>query len=578
MKVHLEDNVDGKRCLAILFMLTLFLSAEHNLLSQDVQSKPVRQSASEAFSKGDYELAYKQFSELLVSFPKDPLYKYYSGICLVKLEKEPEKALTLLQEAQQGASVVRTIPSDALFWLGRAQHLSGKYSEAISSYNGYSQLAGRKASRELKIAEYIQQCSNKKGQITGSSGIAVTAAGNEKPLSGSGKTVNRDGSAPVQNISKQAPVKEALPKSYDRILSEALSYQKKADSLYRISDDLKRDLDSAAAGEKAEIRAKITGAENLAFSFQKQADQKYREAQSEMNSGFFSKNEGSAQKSNLIPDSAGHKTENAKQTVKSAETARLADTAAAKPAIVSRQPETPPVTKTGVFSVFGVIQKPVYAKNEKIEVNPAAPSGLIYRIQLAVFRNPVAPSIFKGITPVYGFKAAGNDLTTYFAGMFRRLTDAKKALATVKQKGFKDSFIVAFFSGKPVSAERAAILEKEWSGKPFTTGVRTASDAPRDTVPPALLFKVEVIRSAKPLKDDVMEGLRKISGTRGLETITFEDGNTVYLIGKFITFESAEAYADLLIRNGYRNAKVVAWIGNKEIPVETAKQLFEKIE
>jgi hypothetical protein len=89
---------------------------------------------------------------------------------------------------------------------------------------------------------------------------------------------------------------------------------------------------------------------------------------------------------------------------------------------------------------------------------------------------------------------------------------------------------------------------------------------------------VEVIRSTKPLKEDIMAGLQKISGSKGLEMITLEDGNVVYLIGKFITFESAEAYAGLLIRNGYRDAKVVAWIGNKEIPVETAKQLFEKIE
>ena len=75
-----------------------------------------------------------------------------------------------------------------------------------------------------------------------------------------------------------------------------------------------------------------------------------------------------------------------------------------------------------------------------------------------------------------------------------------------------------------------------------------------------------------------MEGIKKISESRGLEIITLNDGNIVYLIGKFITFESAEEYADLLTRNGYRDAKVVAWLGKKEIPVETAKQLFEKLE
>ena len=52
----------------------------------------------------------------------------------------------------------------------------------------------------------------------------------------------------------------------------------------------------------------------------------------------------------------------------------------------------------------------------------------------------------------------------------------------------------------------------------------------------------------------------------------------VYLAGKFITYESAEEYAGLLARNGYRDAKVTAWLGKKEIPVDTAQQLFENLE
>ena len=72
-----------------------------------------------------------------------------------------------------------------------------------------------------------------------------------------------------------------------------------------------------------------------------------------------------------------------------------------------------------------------------------------------------------------------------------------------------------------------------------------------------------------------MEGIKKMAGNRGFDIQSADNLNTVYLIGKFITFESAAEYADLLIRNGYREAKVVAFMGKKEIPVETAKQLVE---
>jgi hypothetical protein len=53
---------------------------------------------------------------------------------------------------------------------------------------------------------------------------------------------------------------------------------------------------------------------------------------------------------------------------------------------------------------------------------------------------------------------------------------------------------------------------------------------------------------------------------------------TVYLIGNFITFESAEEYVSLLIRNGYSTARVAAYVGMQEIPVEAAKELLNKPE
>ena len=54
-----------------------------------------------------------------------------------------------------------------------------------------------------------------------------------------------------------------------------------------------------------------------------------------------------------------------------------------------------------------------------------------------------------------------------------------------------------------------------------------------------------------------------MAGNRGFEIIQADDGTFVYLIGKFITFESASEYADLLKRNGYRDAKVICISGKQ---------------
>jgi hypothetical protein len=161
--------------------------------------------------------------------------------------------------------------------------------------------------------------------------------------------------------------------------------------------------------------------------------------------------------------------------------------------------------------------------------------------------------------------------------MFRKNSDAVKALATVKAKGFKDAFIVGLLANKSVSSDRSALLEKEWGSKPFMSVSKIQNEARSDTITPTLTFRVEVTRTLKPLKEDILEGIKKMAGSRGLDIITLEDGKIDYLIGKFITFETASEYSDLLKRNGYRDAQVVAWLGTKEIPIETARQLFDKL-
>jgi hypothetical protein len=154
------------------------------------------------------------------------------------------------------------------------------------------------------------------------------------------------------------------------------------------------------------------------------------------------------------------------------------------------------------------------------------------------------------------------------------MTDASQAVVTVRQMGFRDSFVTAVFDGKAVSLDRASLMESEWGQKSLIETVQSLKTGEAETS--TLIFRVEVTRSVKPLSDDISESYRKMAGNRGLEIIKASDGTFAYLIGKFITFDSADEYAGLLKRNGYRDAKVTAFLGSREISVETAKQIFEK--
>jgi tetratricopeptide (TPR) repeat protein len=505
----------------ILFLLVLLLFPAGIIFSQ-AKAKPSRQSSMEAFSKGNYEQAYTEFRQLLQTYPKDPLYKYYSAVSLINLKRDAAEAEELLIQALENTASVKSLPADAMFYLGRARQMQGKYEEAIKSYNSFTDQAGKKKAKEMDVPNFLVQCRAGQGKIEEiQKPVAVAAVKSE-------------------NSEKTSAVKKdsvgTITTELDRKMAAVLDNQYKADSA---SAALKK---QAAAIRKEEIKPVI-----------------------------------SAETSDTIKREAPLKTSPVQEkTAPAVKKDTVQPTR--KPATADQIQKAPSTSKQSieVFSVFEILPKAVTDPNEKIEINPEVPEGLVYRIQIAVFKNHVTPAFFKGITPIYGFKGNGSAVTTYYAGIFRRSADASKALNTVKSKGFKDSFTVGFAGNKTVSKERAADLEKVWGNKPLYS-IETAQEEQVDTIPPTLIFRVEVARTQKPLNLDVIESYRKLAGKRGLDIVKTEDGNLAYLIGNFITFESAAEFANLLTRNGYRDAKVVAWLGRKEIDLETAKQLFENL-
>lgn len=481
--------------------------------------KASRQSASDAFAEGKYEQAYEQFSELLVRYPKDPLYKYYSAACLVNLEKEPEKAAGLLRSALSSGSV-KSMPDDVLFYYGRALQFQGSYDEAEKAFARFTADAGRRRAKELNVPDYIQQCRDNQGRL-----VENVAMVSKEPL------------ATTPAASPDAPakpsVRQPLPAELNSSLEDSLEKQYTIDSIRE-----------AAKPVTAVQSNPVTVIEQDLKPVDNESVPSTTKPLSEVSSV------------NPVVEKPEEKTTEIRDTT-----------------IKLREKLSKPV---GVFTSFEILPEPVIDPKATIEINPEPLDGMVYRIQTAVFRNPVALSYFKGISPIYGFRSAGANVTTYYAGIFRQAADAAKALASVRAKGFKDAFVVAQSGNKVISAERAAVLEKEWGTKPLFN-VEADNQQQLDTIPPTLVLKVEVLRSLQPLKPESIEPVRKLAGKRNFDILTVENGSSAYLIGNFITFESAEEFANLLQRNGYREAKVVAWLGRREIDIQTARQLFETL-
>jgi len=503
----------------LVWVLSIAVITLHGLIySQDMAVRPSRQAAMDSFGRGEYGKALGEFEALLDEYSFD-LYKYYSGVCLVKLKSDPVRATDYLKEAIEGSAGTDIIPDDAWFYLGRANQLAGRFPEATESYDKFREVAGKKKARELNVAGCIRECDERSGSLSGQelrAAAAIAAPPAEKPA--------------VQVVEKQPPLKMEVPAEYDRVLSEAMKYQVKADSLNTIASDYRKqsNVRAPALQKAAEVMAAET--EALALDYQRIADEKFGQA-------------------------GIHPADDSLSVMKHEQ---------------AQQEQTAGI----VISLFSVETDPEKIRNQVIPIDPKAPAGLVYRIQMGVFSKPVDQSFFRGIAPVYIYSVPGSSSIRYFAGMFRRMEDAERSLGTLRQMGFRDSFVTAVLDGKAVSLERALLMEMEWSGKSLKEPEVPQVAGPAE--PATLSFRVEVARSGGPLNEEIVGNYRTMAGSRGLEIIQSDGDTLVYLIGKFITFESASGYADLLQRNGYKEARVVAYAGSREIQLDTARKLFEK--
>ncbi|MBS0009903.1 MAG: hypothetical protein KFF49_00735 [Bacteroidales bacterium] len=519
-----------RHCKLLPAVLICFGFSCLQVLGQVSDFIPDRLAAGRAFNGGDYETALKHYEALSERFTADPVYKYYAGACLVELKQEADRAKAILKEAIINSSGIRSVPVKTWYYLGRAYQLAGDYDLAIDAYDTFRESSRRREVRELGIDELIAMCEGQTGELKTDPPVAAERA-------------------------EKLPERTQDPgNDYETLAREALEYQFRADSLFRLADRYRASLADLSESDKQSVRSKILSLEQSGFENQRMADLKYREAASLASEKY---DEGDIP---LTVDIAGEEDEPEPEP----DASPLAADSIRNDTIEVRD-----VSPGPVLNLFDE----EYEGQTVIPVNPELPDGLIYRIQLAAFRNPQEVSFFNGLGPISIYRAEGSDINFYYAGMFREREEAVRALVKVKQKGFNDAFIIALMDGSRVSMEKAEQLENQWSRHSLFK--QDTLIAKKETEPPTLVYRVEVLKADKKAKDDELEMIEKLADKRSFDIFETADKQYVYLIGKFLTFESAAAYADLLYRNGMKEAKVVAYLGAKEIPLETARQLFE---
>ena len=190
------------------------------------------------------------------------------------------------------------------------------------------------------------------------------------------------------------------------------------------------------------------------------------------------------------------------------------------------------------------------------------PNGLVFRVQVGVFRKPVPDYFFREFTPVSGERLT-NELTAYLTGFFASSTEAINARGQVRNTGYSDAFIVAYCDGKRIPYQVALNYEKQglckvrnkqeleseaWS----LMSAALSASTPVAEIPKEVYYTVQVA-ALKTLDNG------KLANVPELFYNESNMGLYKYSSGKFNQINLAKARRTALKALGYADAYIVAY-------------------
>ena len=298
--------------------------------------------------------------------------------------------------------------------------------------------------------------------------------------------------------------------------------------------------------------------------------------------------------------------------------------------ISARMPE---VLNADIFE----LRTPTERRETAIPLDAALPAGIVFKVQIGAFSKPVPQQTFSDMAPVMG-ETVGNGLVRYTAGLFTGFDHAAAAKERVRDRGYRDAFVVAYVDGKRVPlgeamrAERAlaATSQRAGSQEPSNVGANTGNisgtEVPVATIQrPAVVQPVstepdiatvlaaypataeEVIARFTPAANatsyynvpgaaparqvETVQGLfftvqvgvyskpvplGRIFNITPLNSERTETAKVRYTTGIFLDMEKARVRKDETVGLGVKDAFVTAYLNGKRIPMREANALIEK--
>ena len=225
---------------------------------------------------------------------------------------------------------------------------------------------------------------------------------------------------------------------------------------------------------------------------------------------------------------------------------------------------------------FRIITDTDSIKSDKhsISIDEPLPKGVIYKIQIGVYKNLQSKEFFKGIWPVSAETIPSSQNLRFLVGMFSLFSDALLAIDSVKETGFKDAFIIAYYNQKKTSVKEARSLEKQTSSNinqqtiiPDPIQVEEDSvNSENETV----FLTIQIGAFQKKIPKQRLKELYLYAENEEINYFQNKKGLYVYTIGIFFNFEKAVFFKNGLIEKGLSGAYIIALKGEKKITLDEA--------
>ncbi len=228
--------------------------------------------------------------------------------------------------------------------------------------------------------------------------------------------------------------------------------------------------------------------------------------------------------------------------------------------------------------------------------------GLFYTIQVGVYGTATPPRILESLKPL-NTEVTPKGYYRFLSGLYNYFPPADAAKNQIARTLVPDAFVVAYYKGSRIGLVQARELEKTVTPTkfdvaptstniqepaPINTNTTTSNNdsaaihtiapiikAPEEPISPStIIFKVQLGAYREQVPFDVVDLFLKLS-SKNITHYKDADGLTYYFAGEVHDYDTAVQLKNMVIAAGIKDAFVVAFSGDKKVPMEKVKKLVK---